>query len=385
MKLMSVTAYIEKFQLEKNYPHKRLEIKPEQIFSLQELHFEGKKLEKSAPEEDSCWGSSGPFRTIHANEIKRKGNMGVDIGDINIPIDAILQTGSDGVGHSYLVLERGNCRVQAFDGSRGQVGTQYENRELLQHQYIESGSNDNTRAPLVTCGQWFESCIADHENGYENYFIGVSNEDRPGTIKCFDAAWEKITDLKLSQPVYGICVIPGDSFSKAPKLACITKFDVKSQFKYQLRTWDIMEKGSMKNKPSNIVIDFLTRLNQDDDRSRITHMASWSNQLYIVDAARHMVYLTDLKGRLRTSIGRSKSDKEGEFNEPRCLVVDGHGNFIVADKYRLQAFDFRGEFLTIIDVSIMGITGLQIDNLGRLFASSRINHEIYCFKVISVL
>ena len=63
--------------------------------------------------------------------------MGVDIGDINIPIDAILQTGSDGVGHSYLVLERGNCRVQAFDGSRGQVGTQYENRELLQHQYIE--------------------------------------------------------------------------------------------------------------------------------------------------------------------------------------------------------------------------------------------------------
>ena len=350
--------------------------------------------------------------------------MGVDIGDINIPIDAILQTGSDGVGHSYLVLERGNCRVQAFDGSRGQVGTQYENRELLQHQYIErlvlltlleltkidftivfSGSNDNTRAPLVTCGQWFESCIADHENGYENYFIGVSNEDRPGTIKCFDAAWEKITDLKLSQPVYGICVIPGDSFSKAPKLACITKFDVKSQFKYQLRTWDIMEKGSMKNKvwdfqyfllsvnsnrgqlhnpkkPSNIVIDFLTRLNQDDDRSRITHMASWSNQLYIVDAARHMVYLTDLKGRLRTSIGRSKSDKEGEFNEPRCLVVDGHGNFIVADKYRLQAFDFRGEFLTIIDVSIMGITGLQIDNLGRLFASSRINHEIYCFKVI---
>ena len=32
--LMSVTEYIEKFQLEKNYPHKRLEIKPEQIFRI---------------------------------------------------------------------------------------------------------------------------------------------------------------------------------------------------------------------------------------------------------------------------------------------------------------------------------------------------------------
>ena len=97
---------------------------------------EGKKLEKPA-EEDSAWGSPGPFRSIHANEIKRKGSMGVDLGDINIPIDAILQTGSDGVGHSYLVLERGNARVQAFDGSRDPIGTEYENRDLLQHQYIE--------------------------------------------------------------------------------------------------------------------------------------------------------------------------------------------------------------------------------------------------------
>ena len=112
-----------------------------------------------------------------------------------------------------------------------------------------SGSNDsNTRAPLVSSGQWLETCIVDHENRYDNYFIGVYNEGRAGLIKCYDSAWEKITDLKLSQPLYGICIIPGDSFSKLPKLACITKFDVRSQFKYQLRTWTIMEKGSVKNK-----------------------------------------------------------------------------------------------------------------------------------------
>ena len=44
---------------------------------------EGKKLEKPA-EEDSAWGSPGPFRSIHANEIKRKGSMGVDLGDIKV-------------------------------------------------------------------------------------------------------------------------------------------------------------------------------------------------------------------------------------------------------------------------------------------------------------
>ena len=111
-------------------------------------------------------------------------------------------------------------------------------------------------------------------------------------------------------------------------------------------------------------------------------MASWSNQLYIVDAGRHMVYLTDLKGRSRVHIGDlKKSEKDGKFTDPRCLVVDAHGNFIVAEKYRLQAFDKHGNHLSIIDVSITGITGLQMDNLGRLFAASRTNHEIYCFQV----
>ena len=117
-------------------------------------------------------------------------------------------------------------------------------------------------------------------------------------------------------------------------------------------------------------------------------MASWSNQLYIVDAGRHMVYLTDLKGKIRKYIGGDdedyklgKSDKPGKFTDPRCLVVDAHGNFIVAEKYRLQAFDKQGNHLSIIDVSITGITGLQMDNLGRLFAASRTNHEIYCFQV----
>ena len=115
-------------------------------------------------------------------------------------------------------------------------------------------------------------------------------------------------------------------------------------------------------------------------------MASWSNQLYIVDAGRHMVYLTDLKGRIRKYIGGDreklgKGENPGEFNDPRCLVVDAHGNFIVAEKYRLQAFDKQGNHLSIIDVSITGITGLQMDNLGRLFAASRTNHEIYCFQV----
>ena len=158
--LMKVGEYIEKFQLHANYPFKRLEKKPEELFrvgskilccsylifpgikirtisSLLRLHMKGKQLENPVTESDSCWDAPGPFRSIHANEIKRKGGMGVDLGDINIPIDAILQTCKEGIGHSYLVLERGNCRVQAFDGSREPVGTQYENRDLLQHQYIE--------------------------------------------------------------------------------------------------------------------------------------------------------------------------------------------------------------------------------------------------------
>ena len=66
-------------------------------------------------------------------------------------------------------------------------------------------------------------------------------------------------------------------------------------------------------------------------------MTCWGNQLYIVDSGRHKVYLTDLKGNIRKSVGKEKSTNAGDFIRPTSICVDSVGNFIVADSQRLQA------------------------------------------------
>ena len=220
--------------------------------------------------------------------------MGVDDGDFNIPIDAILQTGTDGVSNGYIVLERGNRRIQCFE-----VSNQENNQDLLNHSFTESGSNDRTKSCLFQFGRWITDMVDQH---FDRYFLIASFEDRANSeISIFDETWVKIGRIKYNQPTYGLCTIDD---SRVQKIGVLTKLDEMGELCFRLNLFCMGD-----TKISTLPIEFLTRLNQDDDRSRITHIASWSNQLYIVDAARHMVYLTDLKGRLRTSIGRSKSDK----------------------------------------------------------------------------
>ena len=67
---------------------------------------------------------------IYANEIRRTGNNGTDRGSMALPIDAKLNY-IDGKSNEYLVLERGNCRVQSFKTSRPG-----DNEELLEHFYL---------------------------------------------------------------------------------------------------------------------------------------------------------------------------------------------------------------------------------------------------------
>ena len=88
--------------------------------------------------------------------------------------------------------------------------------------------------------------------------------------------------------------------------------------------------------PTRIEIEFLTQLNENKNCSTIAEMACWGNQLYIVDSGRHKVYLTDLVGNIRKSVGKEKSINAGEFTKPSAICVDSVGNFIVADSQRLQ-------------------------------------------------
>ena len=107
------------------------------------------------------------------------------------------------------------------------------------------------------------------------------------------------------------------------------------QLRYQFEMYEILT-DQLCSTPTRIEIEFLTQLNENKNCSTIAEMACWGNQLYIVDSGRHKVYLTDLVGNIRKSVGKEKSINAGEFTKPSAICVDSVGNFIVADSQRLQ-------------------------------------------------
>ena len=109
--------------------------------------------------------------------------------------------------------------------------------------------------------------------------------------------------------------------------------------------------------------------------------------IYLIFTGRHVVYLTDLEGRLRRVVGDKqfcKSDEEGKFNKPGCITVDSKGNFLVADtgNNRVQAFTSEGVFLSVVEIGFVRKPGgLQLDDNGRLFMVSTQDQEVYAMKL----
>ena len=61
--------------------------------------------------------------------------------------------------------------------------------------------------------------------------------------------------------------------------------------------------------------------------------------LYVVELDLHRVSIFDAGGKYIRSLGK-KGDKDGEFNSPHCVAVDGEGYVHVSDtrNNRIQMF-----------------------------------------------
>ena len=106
---------------------------------LSKIVEEGRKKTKAKPEVDpnDRWEPEVPKqqRFIFANEIKRKGNEGVDNGDMIGVVGAEISYDMEGIATEYIVLERGNKRIQSFHAQLEPFKT---GETLLQHFYLKT-------------------------------------------------------------------------------------------------------------------------------------------------------------------------------------------------------------------------------------------------------
>jgi DNA-binding beta-propeller fold protein YncE len=111
-----------------------------------------------------------------------------------------------------------------------------------------------------------------------------------------------------------------------------------------------------------------------------------ADKLFVADTGGHVVKVFDKSGDLLKTIGR-RGVKEGEFNFPTHLCVDGAGKLYVSDtlNYRVQIFSPDGKFLRMFGEHGDGPgyfahpSGIAADSQGHIYVADRQFENIQIF------
>ena len=117
------------------------------------------------------------------------------------------------------------------------------------------------------------------------------------------------------------------------------------------------------------------------------HCIQYDNCLIVSDSGDHCVKVFDREGKFLYRFGK-KGDGDGEFNGPRCLVMNKAGHLLVCDKmnHRIQVFELSGKF-----IAKFGEKGSDLGQFnepmstavlsdGRIVVSDFSNHRIQIFE-----
>ncbi len=110
-------------------------------------------------------------------------------------------------------------------------------------------------------------------------------------------------------------------------------------------------------------------------------------RLYVVDTGAHKVLVYSLKGDLITSFG-GLGAKDGEFNYPMDVFVDGRGDLYITDSmnYRVQIFDMNGRYLSSFGEHGDGTgdfgrpKGIAVDSEGNIYVADAIFDTVQIFS-----
>lgn len=108
--------------------------------------------------------------------------------------------------------------------------------------------------------------------------------------------------------------------------------------------------------------------------------------LFITDTLRHRVFISDLLGNIRKSLGERGADP-GQFNYPTDLRVDGNALFVVdAMNFRIQVFDLEGNFkyrfgsLGDSSGAFFRPKGVALDSHNYIFVVESAREEVQIFN-----
>ena len=122
--------------------------------------------------------------------------------------------------------------------------------------------------------------------------------------------------------------------------------------------------------------------------SRPCHCIQTEQYFILSDRGEHCIKVFDLEGNFVFKFGK-KGNKEGEFNLPSRLSVNGDGHLMVCDSgnHRVQMFELSGKFVTKFGTKGSGIGEFNwptsAANLcdGRIVVSDHTNNRIQIFKL----
>lgn len=120
---------------------------------------------------------------------------------------------------------------------------------------------------------------------------------------------------------------------------------------------------------------------------RPTGLAADKEKLYVVDTAKHQVFIYNLNGALLGHFGQ-RGKKDGEFNFPTSIALDKDGNIYVVDtlNFRIQVFDKGNNFLYAIGQigdssgSFARPKGVAVDSFGHIYSTDSLSDNVQIFN-----
>ena len=131
---------------------------------------------------------------------------------------------------------------------------------------------------------------------------------------------------------------------------------------------------------------YLSKLGGEGSFTSPIHCIQYDKYLIVSDSEEHCIKVFNRNGNFLYKFGK-KGERNGEFNEPRCLSVNKAGHLMVCDasNHRVQIFELSGKFITKFgskgerkgEFNRPISTAVLSD--GRIVVSEYINHRIQIF------
>ena len=149
----------------------------------------------------------------------------------------------------------------------------------------------------------------------------------------------------------------------------------------------VADKGNKLIKIFSSSLNYLRKFGGAGSLVTPFHCIQHGQYFIVSDAGDHSIKIFDLEGKFISKFGK-QGNKDGEFNQPRCLSVNREGLLMVCDSYshRVQLFECGGKFVTKFGSEGSGkgefknpISTASLSD-GRIVVCEFNNHRIQVFE-----